>query len=236
MADYYLHVELLVEEKNAQDFENVVNDPRLREIFAPFGWKLRYGLRGRKPRSLERGRERGSRTLAKGSTQTENCVRFVNIWDVPDPPGLAEVMQRLTDDNVYVAANSIVVREIQNLVSVARPPSPAGNTGTFIEVHRRFPVRNLGAFVYKSGIPVPLLESNGWINCGAYQALTGPLNSVTEVWYTENRFENTPGTFYELVRKAGGLNGSGPWMEKICEELDTLPDQEWRDTMDSYLK
>jgi hypothetical protein len=234
MTNYHLHVEILVESTNAKKFEDIVNGPKLRELFTPFGWSLRYGLRDRKRCSTEHG-GRAPSVQANENQQHQDYVRYVNIWNVPDPPDIADVMQSLTDDNVYAAANDLVVREVQNLVSVARNPSPAGDSGTFIEVRRQLSVRNLGKFMYTSGIPRPLLESNGWTNCGAYQALTGTLNSITELWYTEKPFENSPDPFYQLVRKAGGLDGGGRWMAEVCDKLDALPNQEQRSAMDSYL-
>jgi hypothetical protein len=247
MADYHLHVELLVAERDAEEFERRVRDPRLTALFAPFEWELLLGLRGTKPYPFSWSGTSGSKELSGAPRKPISCRRFVNIWDIRDAVNVAELMQQLTDSDLYEGINALVVREVQNLVVPIRPTLATVAAGdVLVEVQRRFLVPNLGRYIFQSGITVPILGDLGWGQGGCYQAVTGHLNSITEVWRAPRDFKPrrdwTAGegahrpSFFSRLRPEKGPRQRRDGIDELFEKVDGLATEEWCDLMTVYVE
>src|SRR5690606_26799976 len=131
MSDYFLYVDILVEDRQSAMFEERVarlirKQAEKRDAFSSYGWDFKLGLKASQPFEYKPPQRLNSSTRVKDE-RLENalCRRCVNVWNVPDPPDVALVMQQLADDSEYAEINDMVVREIQNLVlNISRRPFP----------------------------------------------------------------------------------------------------------------
>lgn len=197
MADYYLQDDLLVEERNHGEFEDLVGNFLTGGGFSKYGWRLILALRTAHPlehESLEtryRERYRGKPVTVRDSRSTNaasaRVYRYVHLWDVPDPPDIANVMQQSADDSRYTRINRLVRREIQNQMLrvdwLSTPTLSNAARRDFLFVTKHFRSRDLGPYLFNMGALIPALEHRGgWHSLGHFQNVTGPLNTLSEYW------------------------------------------------------
>jgi hypothetical protein len=198
MTSYFLHVDLIVAEKSAEEFEAKVDqflaegsfgrlDPTIRSEFVLALKSERFKYTGYETYEAPNGgvERKDSRIVeppSKGG-QGLSVVRYVHLWRLPSPD-LAPAMSKSADDKLYVELDDLVIREIQNLVvpvprfGAALPPRGAG----FLRVSKKLSSGNLGAYLFKSGALTTALEEQGFHLLHQLQNVTGPLNTVTEFW------------------------------------------------------
>lgn len=219
MANYFLHVDLIVSEKNASVFEEKVDkflfeggfgrlDPTLRSEFvlALKSGSFKYTGYETYEAPSEGVERRDSRIVeppSKGGKGV-SVVRYVHLWRLPSSD-LAPAMSKSADDKTYVELDDLVVREIQNLVvPVPRFGTFAQPSGArFLRVSKKLASGDLGAYLFKSGALTTALEEQGWHLLHQLQNVTGPLNTITEFWQVPEKstHEST-----ELERVLRGLN------------------------------
>jgi hypothetical protein len=241
MADYFLHVDILVEEKNARTFEGMVERLVRKQVESRSGafyaarWQLELALKAVRPFEFEPSERSGSEVrVLDRRLEDKLCRRYVNLWNVPDPPDVAEVMQQLADDSIYSGINAIVVREIQNLVlAIQYVPDIKQSKGLpldskFVQVRRQFATPALGPYLFNGGALIPTIESKGWKSFGQYQNVTGHLNTVLELWRLP-----PPGGPQSLKDV---MKGTPPGIQQMYAELEALPLAEWQDVLQPYIK
>lgn len=248
MADYYLHLEALIEEGKTGEFEPQMTDLcRTVTSFADEGWKFILALKSDKPVEHQTPEQFGSRMRAKDARcESTSFRRYVHIWDVPDPPDVAKVMQLLADNTAYGKINALVVREIQNLL--LNVSTPAGSKAAkvkvgdrVVEFQRQIPVASLGEYLFTTGIVTPVLEELGWLSFGCFQSITGRLNTVTELWRLADDVdaagiaaEDRQPTFLRSKRTAEFFDAH-PGLKALLDQLESLPNAKWLDEMKVYV-
>jgi hypothetical protein len=207
MANYFLHVDLIVRAADESKFEGKVAEFMARGGFGHLGPELRsefvLALKTKNPfnytgyegyEAPEGAFEKRDRRIEQTGEKTGylSALRYVHLWRIPSPD-LVPAMSRSADDKLYTALDAFVVREIQNLVvpvprfGATRPPK-----GTrFIRATRKFASKDLGSYLFKSGALVSALEAKEWYLLGQYQNVTGPLNTVTEFWQVPSDHTHT---------------------------------------------
>lgn len=210
LAEYHLHVDILVPKDDADTFEQLAKKflapPRngFQHLDPDCNNELLLALRGRAfeyPHAHER---RLSPTpsatneyyeVHKGEkpAKHEPLVRFVQLWRVPDLRDLdiRHMMLLCADDPLYRSIDSLVVSEIQNYAVRVRLRAPfippKDGTGHYIRVIKRFEAAKAGQYLGSLGALLPALERKGWYNVGVFQLVTGPLNTIIEFWQAPRR-------------------------------------------------
>jgi hypothetical protein len=230
MSDYYLHVDIVVPEAAAADYESKLKHflsgpdgfrPFLR-FSAKANYELKFALKSSTFPYSGYGRFRPADDVASPNAPNSfrddrikpggNAIRYVHLWDVPDigDLDLATFMQKVADDPEYMAINSLIVREIQTFVRRVRiqsQPEPP-SAPNLVRLVRRFPSQNIGPYIFKSGMLTPLLTKAGWQFLGQYQNVTGVLNVITEFWATTTATDQKTmlATFEELPKNLVGFS------------------------------
>jgi hypothetical protein len=245
MTDYFLHVDLIVRVSDASAFEdNTGKFLRLHgfQRFDPtFAYKLIIALRSEQAfaytgyNSYESDNEC---TKSEGRVKDqEDVFRYVHLWKVPNDADLdlASVMTRSADDALYRAIDSLVVNE--NQAFVAQGPgtlgAPSNSRGTrFIRTTRQFTSADLTPYLFALGTVAPILSAQqdrsradgrpDWHSLGAFQNVTGSLNTVTEFWQTH-------GGGTSLATFDNGLAALGDKLLAKLAPLRTSPKAERRE-------
>lgn len=241
MADYFLHVDLLVEEKNAATFEAMVEKLVRNQVEAQTGafyaadWQLELALKATTPFEFAPPPRPVSEVRVKDARLGSSlCRRYVNLWQVPDPPDVAKVMQQLADDSVYSGINAMVVREIQNLVLAVQSVQEVRGSAKglpldarFMQLRKQFLTKDLGPYLFTAGALIPTIESKGYKTFGHYQNVTGHLNTIIELWQLPAA--GTALSWKELA------DGALPGVQQMFAELQELPQAEWHDSFQPYI-
>lgn len=195
ITEYVLHAEIVVPLHRAQRFEALVGEFLDKGAFArldpEFDAQLLFGLRTPEPFDFA-----GNETLAGSSvclrsdsrlSKDKQAHRYTHVFTVPDlqDMDLARIMVRSADDHLYTEINRLTVQEVQNFrtrVRLDRAPNLPRERKQIFYVERQFASKNLGAYIFGIGACFPALEDEGWKNLGIYQAVTGELNTLTELW------------------------------------------------------
>src|ERR1700761_4475260 len=135
--EYYLNVDFAVAEGATAKFEDLMGKLLLPGgVFARTGWSLVLALR-----SIEVYPLRPDEIVNDGSQDTVDdrsttpyyeafdtqllsdvdpkdarYKRYVHVWRLPEPNGVADVMRTLGDDDTYIALDGLVEREVQELL------------------------------------------------------------------------------------------------------------------------
>jgi len=114
-------------------------------------------------------------------------VRYVHLWRLASRRDLelANIMMRSADDTPYMRVNALVGSERQDFVRIVQRqgwPGVDTSLGQCLRIVRRFASEKLGTYIFRSGVLVPILQERGWRLLGQFQNVTGPLNTVTELW------------------------------------------------------
>ncbi len=211
MAEYFLHVELIVPETNVEAFETRLKEFLARDVpraqkegekgitpfkfFDPtFDIELVMALKTADAFKFS-GYE--SYQSVKGQFQMfdrrkglERAYRYVHLWRLNSLSELdiARIMTRSADDVLYAEIDAQVLRETQNLVLRVQwldgQPTMDGIKGRFVRVVRHFRSRDLGTYLFKVGALFPLLAQKNYRTLGHFQNVTSELNTVTEFWQT----------------------------------------------------
>lgn len=234
---YYLHVDVIVAEQNATSFEQAMDQFVREGAFLRFGQQhdieLVVALKSENPFPYRKFQGFQSHVVSLESGKPLPSYRYVHLWYIPDQDDLdiAALMRRSPDDDLYVRINSLVERETQNLVWrvgwLSGPPQIVPSAGDrFVRVMRSFRSRNLSEYLFKAGALIPLLELRNWHSLGHYQNVTGPLNTVTELWQTKNGTE-------ERASMREALQQPSATFEKtfVNPYLDELPMAEIRERL-----
>jgi hypothetical protein len=248
MADYYLHLEALIEEENTKQFEPLMTDLcETVSSFAEEGWKFILALKSEQHIELQTAECFGSRIRTKDARCKSNKFRrYVHIWDVPDPPDVAKVMQLLADNTAYGKINALVVREIQNLLLNVSTPAASKAAKVkvgdrVIELQRQISVANLGEYLFTAGILAPVLEELGWLSFGRFQSITGRLNTVTELWrVADDAVQLGQGAedkqpLFMLSKRTAEFMNAQQGLKEMLFNLEKLPDATWQDKMKVYM-
>jgi hypothetical protein len=164
--------------------------------------------------------------------QEQQHRRYVHVWDVPDPPDVAALMEQLADSSEYAKVSALVLQESQNLVlNGIRTDTTIGYDDTVIMFRRQLLQKDLGSFLFTSDLVLPQIQNKKWRSLGRFQAVTGYLNSVTEFWVVENG--GVPD--FEKLIKSLELTPEHV-LSKPFGALASLPQAEWRDEMTQYVK
>ncbi len=213
LTGYFMHVELLVAAADAPAFEArlaaFLNGSRrpFARLDSAADYELVLALKTTEPFAFTasgHGRftssEREAASADADPPGASRCrdarlgvpmYRYVHLWTVPDQADLdlANIMIRSADDTPYMQVDALVSSESQEFVRLVQRPGYSllpTNTGKCVRIIRCFPSKHLGAYIFRSGILLPVLTQQGWVPCGQFQNVTGKLNTVTEFWQTEN--------------------------------------------------
>jgi hypothetical protein len=197
MAGEFLHVNVVVKKKQANDFAKAVQAFFDDGGFEEDGWKLAGAFRTDGPDHLPTG---ATEMAASGTVQVHHekrhedvvpgpYVTFVNLWALPEGGTVLEnVMMGLADTRSYIDLDNEVARETQNTVyRITNPdrklPSPRGEPGdVFVRIARRVAHEHLADYAGCLGAVIPAIEWHGWTFLGDYQNVTGTLNTFFEFW------------------------------------------------------
>lgn len=197
MIEYHLHEDVIVPADKAPAFERLVAEflraGSFRRLDPTYDNRLVMAFRTAQPfeyTGYQRFQTaRGIKSDDRNSS-AQHCYRYINIHAIPDLQELdiARIMILCADDSLYTEINGLVIREMQNFVTRVQHHTFAFDPerkGPFCRVIRQFSTKNLGGYIFGSGALLPSLsEGVGWNSLGVYQNVTGPLNTVTELWDT----------------------------------------------------
>jgi hypothetical protein len=243
-ADYFLHVELLVTEDKAPEFEAQVREFIERGAFRRFDptadLRIVGGLRTPKPfeyRPEPSGGEEGQ-VLTRDPLGGQRVYRYVNLWTVQSLAGLdlAPIMNASADDDLYIAIDKLVASEVQEFVVRMKWPGdePVKRLdGSFVRVTRHFyNSRDLNVYTYDVPVIRPLQEKNGIRNIGYFQTATGRLETVTEFWQLSS--ESTPVDAATLDEDAK-FQGATKEQLGVLAEVQAIRHEERHELYRSYL-
>jgi hypothetical protein len=253
MSSYYLHVDVLVLEENRQAFEAAVSsflkaggfgrvDPAYESM------ALLLALISPEPFPFDSS---GLRSLGTSPNATEyisprsSCsmlvYRYVNVWSLP-VLDLHPLMEACKDDQGpggYVAINSLVLLETQELVGHINQPTlvginQVGASGQVPKIVRA--IRQMSAYnyaVYQNSVlnwfstPIP-----GWRNLDTLLAVTSSLSRVAEFWQV-SKGDQKLCTFLDAAR-ALPVFGKPilDTTQSFVELYETLPNEETRSIFD----
>jgi hypothetical protein len=241
MPDYFLSDDIYVEAgPKAKKFEKLIKRATTRggifqDLFAPFKWELKLALKGTKPLRYNPPKVTGSEkyTLDVRSDKRNGvrCERYLHIWNVPDPPDVAGVMQQLADSRDYSDINDLVFEEVQNQVLNVELATDDrfALKDTFVVVRQQLSTAYLGTHLYNANILQPLMEAKGWRNFGRFQSITGYLNSIMQIWQVPAAQGSQ-----DHAAKALALP-SKTALGEVAAQFDSTARAEWRDTMKAYV-
>jgi hypothetical protein len=211
MAEYYLHVELIVPETQTGTFEAKVKEflerdaPRAaaagEKAITPFkffdpSFDLELLLALKTPEAFKFS---GYEAYQSAPGQFEKvdrrqglalARRYVHLWRLNSLSQLdiARIMNRSADDVLYTEIDAQVVRETQNLVLRVQwldgLPSMNAGKGRFARVIRNFLSKDLGTYLFKVGALFSLLAEKNYRTLGHFQNVSGELDTVVEFWQT----------------------------------------------------
>lgn len=234
MAEYFLHVELIVPQGNADSFEKKVAEFLDRgknagfERSKPFKFfdsdfdiELVMALKTREPfkfsgyESFQSGK--GQFEMVDNRKGMESAHRYVHLWRLNSLSQLdiARVMTRSADDDIYAAIDAQVIRETQNLVLrvqwLSGQPRMDRGKKKFVRAVRHFKSKDLGTYLFKVGALFPLLAEKGYQTLGHFQNVTSELNTVTEFWETpyDEKLKTMVQVFNEVNPKFKALLADG---------------------------
>ena len=133
------------------------------------------------------GGDTAKTATAVSAPAKEPAYRYIHLWRVPDLADLdlVRVMKLCADDALYIAVDKLVAREVQDFVARVRwaggLPDPT-DARRYVRVVRQFRSEDVGTYLFQSGALLPVLEAKGWHSLGAFQTVTGLLNTVIEFW------------------------------------------------------
>lgn len=197
LAEYFLHVELLVTEDNSAKFESLVHDFVRQGSFKRFtptaDLRLALGLRTAKPFVYTSNPGSGmgkDQFVDSDPLRGQSVVKYVNLWQVQSLEGLdlAPIMTASADDSLYIAIDSRVASETQEFVVRMRwPLDPPGThilgSNGFLRVTRHFYTsKDLAFYAYNIPVVRRLQERTGIQNVGYFQSTTGTLETISEFW------------------------------------------------------
>jgi len=205
MAEYFLHVELIVPQANVATFEAKVKEFLDRgktagfERSKPFkffdpSFDIELVMALKTPDAFQfSGYEsfqsvKGQFEMFDHRKGMESVFRYVHLWRLNSLSQLdiARVMTRSADDVLYAEIDSQVVRETQNLVLrvqfLSGQPTMDAGKGRFVRAVRHFRSSDLGKYLFKVGMLFPLLAKKHYRTLGHFQNVTSELNTVTEFW------------------------------------------------------
>jgi hypothetical protein len=249
LKENYLHVDLIVPEAQAEEFERKVAEflnrgaDKGKGAFKYYDDKFDYllvlALKTPEPFIYD-GHERKNaakhveirdhRIRSAGQRDHMRMHRYVHLWHVPDVEALdfAKVMRHSADDPLYTDIDKRVTREIQNFVTRVRwlrQSADGANGKSYVRVTRQFTSADLGTYLFKVGALFPSLEINGWHPLGHFQNITGPLNTVTEFWQTENGDERLASMDSAFTKLSPVLR------ERLVSAFNDLPRSEVREAL-----
>jgi hypothetical protein len=220
MTSYYLHVDLIVKDADAAEFEELstkfLTEKGFQRLSPNFKGTLALALRT-KDKFAFTGYAgfQGSEVESRDKTRIPDGTafqRFVHLWQLPtlNDLDLGAVMTQAADDELYRAIDGLVVDEVQHYVS--RAPSTAtllsGHSGTlFTRATQLFKSKSLGPYLFSLGTIAPIMQSTGkapWSLFGAFQSVTGELNSIVEFWRSEKEQVSFGDRFGELSERVIG--------------------------------
>ena len=203
MAEYFLHVELIVESKASAAFEEKMKTflnrgegdlKGFKYIDPSIGLDLVLALRTPKHFKYSGYKDYQS---AEGEFEARDdrgpaeVYRYVHLWRLESDRefDIAQAMARSADDELYTEIDALVQRETQNLVLrvewlAGQPAMGKGNH--FTRIVREFTTKDLGTYLFKVGALFPVLEKKGYNTLGTFQNVTGPLDVVVEFWQSGN--------------------------------------------------
>lgn len=227
MTEYFLHVDVQVlasestsyEEKLATFIAGNEKGKAFQRVDPAADYALVLGLKSTEqfiPQYSILGRFSATSTVPSDPSQRVQCkaqglalsqevVRYVNLWSVPDLQDLdlARIMKRLSDDTHYLAVHRLVRFEEQDFVMRVRfgPPEQLGAGKSFVRTVKTFESKDIGTYLFDSGILRQALAFVGWNHLGYYQSVTGRLNQVVEFWQTGEQYPS-PSSMLVAAEKA----------------------------------
>lgn len=237
MAEYFLHVELIVEVGNYNKFEQKMHEFLTRgerggfkEIDPTIGIDLVLAVRT--PASFvytgyTRYQSATDKFEARDDRGNAQVYRYIHLWRLQSDKefDIAQAMARSADDELYGEIDALVLRETQNLVLrvqwLAGQPA-MGDGRHFTRVVREFTTKNLGTYLFKVGALFPILESRGYKTLGTFQNVTGALGVVVEFWQSAN--DDLKGAARALEDAPAGFK------EKLVEPTVKLAEAEVRES------
>jgi hypothetical protein len=248
-ADYYLQVDLIVTEENAPRFEELVKQFVYKGSFKRFvptaDWRLALGLKT--PKTYVYGGDASppststTQFVETDPLRGQRVFKYLNLWKILTREALdmAPIMVASADDSLYIAIDSLVAVETQNLVGKMHwPGEPASGThildsNNFARVTRRFfTSRDLAKYAYNIPVVRPVQERAGLRNLGYFQNATGTLSTITELWQTTA----SGATLGAAALSPGAkLEDSNPARLALIGELQRLSQRERLETFRSYL-
>ena len=193
-SDYYLHVDLVVPEKDSAQYEDLirrfVKEGSFRRIDPTCDDKiLVLALKAASAIPFSGHLPPPGAPYQRSEASDQKVVRYVNLWRVPNLNNLdlARLMRLSGDDSLYMEIDSLVIEERQNFVVRAGwdYAAPSGSDSqNYVRSIKRFASADLGEFFFKAGALFPILKDNGWYPLGHFQSVTGTLNTVVEFWQT----------------------------------------------------
>jgi hypothetical protein len=241
-----LHVELLVPEGNADDFEKKVRDFVDRGAFKRFvpTADLSLALALRTPNSFvyrpqPDTAEGDPQVLEKDPLRGQRVYRYVNLWKVLSLEGLdlAPIMTASGDDDLYIAIDSLVAFEKQEFVVRMKWPLDGANMKfdgkNFLRVARHFYTsKQMALYAYDLPVVRRLQEKTGIRNFGYFQTATGTLETITEFWQLPS--DSTPVNAATLEQSAK-IEGASDEQRAVLTQVQQIPQDERHELYRSYL-
>lgn len=210
MIEYALHDDILVAESDAKEFETLVREfieaGSFERLDRDYNATLITALRTPEP-FLYAGHRRPHNFAAVRDNRIGErtaVYRYVNVHTIPalQELDIAGIMARCADDALYTRINALVVRELQNFVTRVKAPMDrqipvAGRR--YCRAIRQFTSKNLGAYLFGLGACLPTLDEQGWRSLGTYQNVTGPLNTLTELWEVAEHVKSPDGLLSAMM-------------------------------------
>jgi hypothetical protein len=242
MPEYFLHDDIYIEDgEPAAEFERLVTASSkpgglFDTLFQSFKWKLKLALKSTKPLQYLTRKERGSEICCRETRLEKDdglFRRYLHVWDVPDPPDAAGLMQQLADSSEYSAINALVFEEIQNLVLNVQP---AANDSfelndDFLVIRKQLSSATLGTHLFNADLLLPVMESKQWRNFGRFQSITGYLNSVIEIWHLPKAHI---GLSLNHLKASLELPPQSA-LAGVFRDFEESSRAEWQDSMQAYI-
>jgi hypothetical protein len=249
-TDYHLMVDLVVRASDSPEFEK-----RVREFLLAGGFcridpavdrkTLVLAIRTVEPFTYKSSQTTGGTLVSRddrfaAKSEKEKLLhRYVHIWKTPNLTNLdlARIMRLSGDDKAYMDIDALVLDEIQDFVVRVGfeegrgllAPEPDGQY--VVRAKRRFASADLGPYLFKIGIFFPALKQQNIQSLGLYQNATGPLNTVSEFWLTN---DSNP-TADRLAGAALEKLGDGKLFADLAKFYTTKQKRDQRETFRSYL-
>jgi hypothetical protein len=226
MTEYFLHTELVVSEDDCSEFEDrvarflkwggfnkLLKGADYELVIAMKGEPFQYSANGPYAKRIGVETEMGDMEFwscdniyRNRRIKKDGMMRsFINIWKTPNLKDLdlSRMMIRCADCEPYMDIDKLVVREEQDFIRqvLTRKFSPMkvdDKTSTFQTI-RRLNSSDVGRYLFHSLGLLPAMEESGWHMIAQFQHITGPLNTVMEIWQTQP--ERAQGSMYSVIDK-----------------------------------